>query len=116
MSSSDGKHRPEELGALLKAYLKESGLAKRVEQAEVVPEWPRLVGPKIQAVTKPLFVTPDGTLFVAVITHSWMTELQLMERDLLQAINEPEEPSTGAGSRNRPRIRRLRFQLMRKDP
>lgn len=100
------KKRPEALADLLKAYLKESGLEARVEQAEVIPEWPTLVGARIAAVTHPLFVTPDGTLFVAVTTHAWMNELQLMQRDLLQALN---------AKTNRQPIEKLRFQLLREE-
>ena len=63
------------------------GLAERVSQAGVIPEWPQLVGPQVAAVTQPLCVTADGTLFVAVATNPWMAELSLMERQLLAAIN-----------------------------
>jgi predicted nucleic acid-binding Zn ribbon protein len=75
------------IGAVITDYLKQSGLAERVGQAAVIPEWPRLVGPQVAAVTQPLCVTADGTLFVAVATNPWMAELSLMERQLLAAIN-----------------------------
>jgi predicted nucleic acid-binding Zn ribbon protein len=55
-------------------------------------------------VTTPLLVTSDGTLFVAVTTHAWMTELSLMEPELLRALNA--EPG-------RPPVRKLRWQLAR---
>jgi predicted nucleic acid-binding Zn ribbon protein len=98
------KRHPEQIADVLKAYLKETGLEVRVEQAAVIPEWAGLVGLKIATVTEPLFVTPDATLFVAVQTHAWMTELQLMEPELLRALNSTP---------GRPHIRKLRFQLMR---
>jgi len=101
--SSDRKHRPQQIADVLKAYLQETGLEARVEAATVVPEWPTLVGARIAAVTEPLFVTADGTLFVAARTHAWLSELQLMERDLLRAIN------AAAG---RTPIKKIRFQLM----
>lgn len=102
---ADGRlGRPEQIGELLKAYLKETGLEARVAQTAVIPEWPALVGARIAAVTEPMFVTPDGMLFVAARTNAWMTELQLMEPELLRAIN------AGQG---RPPIRKIRFQLMR---
>lgn len=75
-------------------------------QAAVVPEWAALVGDEIANVTEPLFVTQDGTLFVAVRTHGWMTELQLLEPRLVAALN--------AGCVG-PRVRKLRFQLQRRD-
>lgn len=101
---SDKKRRPEAIGDVLKSYLKESGLEARVEQVAVIPEWAALVGSKIAAVAEPLFITTDATLFIAVRSNPWMTELQLMEPELLRAINAV------AG---RLPVRRLRFQLMR---
>lgn len=97
-------HRPERIGDALGAFLKESGLDERVVQSAVVPEWASLVGGEIAKVTEPLFVTPDGTLFVAVRTNAWMTELQLLEPQLVTALNADSD---------RPRVRRLRFQLLR---
>ena len=67
--------------------LRTAGVADRVSQAGLIPEWPRLVGPQVAAVTEPLRITADGTLFVAVKTNPWMTELSLMEPQLLAAIN-----------------------------
>ena len=84
--------------------LAEAGIADRVEQAAVVPEWASLVGAQIAAVTEPMSVTGDGTLFVAVTTHAWMTELSLMEPELLKAMNSVP---------GRAPIRRLRWLLRR---
>lgn len=98
------KHAPERLSDALSAFLKDAGLDARVVQAAVVPEWAALVGREIAEVTEPLFVTADGTLFVGVKTNPWMTELQLMEPQILVALN---------ANSARPRARRLRFQLLR---
>ena len=49
-------------------------------------------------------ITPDGTLFVAVSSHGWMTELSLMEPQLLRLLNASE---------GRAAIRKIRFQLRR---
>lgn len=96
------KKRPESLGAVLAGWLDDQGLANRVAQAGIIPEWPRLVGPQIASVTDPAFVTADGTLFVHVTTNAWMNELSLMEPELLKALNR----ETG-----RPRVNRIRWQL-----
>ena len=84
--------------------LTRSGIADRVAQANVIPEWSKLVGPQIAKVTEPLSVTPQGTLFVAVTTNAWMTELSLMEPELLRRLNE----RTG-----RLTIKRIRWQIRR---
>jgi predicted nucleic acid-binding Zn ribbon protein len=101
MSGRDSR-RPVRIGDAITSYLRESGLDERVVQAAVVPEWEKLVGREIAMVTEPLFVTLDGTLFVAVRTNAWMTELQLMEPQLVRALNTDAD---------RPRVKRLRFQL-----
>ena len=87
----------------LRSFLKEAGLEGRIEQAAIIPEWAELVGPTIAAVTEPIAVAQDGTLFVAVRTHAWMAELSLMERQLLRELN---------GRSGRPPVARIRWRLM----
>ncbi len=99
---SERKRKPTTLADALGGFLEKSGLAKRVEQATIVEQWPELVGPQIAAVTKALSITPDGTLFVAVASHGWMTELSLMEPQLLRSINVAE---------GRADVRKIRFRL-----
>lgn len=102
--ADDRRKGPERIEDAMRAFLKEAGLEERVVQAAVVPEWRERVGREIAEVTEPLFVTADGTLFVGVKTNPWMSELQLMEPQLVEALNQGAE---------RPRVRRLRFQLLR---
>jgi predicted nucleic acid-binding Zn ribbon protein len=101
---AEKKRKPSPLGDVVTGFLKQSGLEERVDQAAVIPEWASLVGVQIAKVTTPRFVTSDGTLFVAVKNNGWMTELSLMEPQLLRALN-------AEGSRTR--IRKIRLQLMR---
>ncbi len=88
--------RPTAVGEALRSYLAKSGLATRLAQAQVIPDWP------IARVTAPESVTPDGTLFVRVATSPWMTELQLMGPQIMAAINA----GRGAG-----RIKTIRWLL-----
>jgi predicted nucleic acid-binding Zn ribbon protein len=97
-----GHGKPQAVGEALQGYLARSGLGRRLAQAQVIPDWPRLVGPQIAAVTAPDSVTPDGTLFVRVATPMWMTELQLMAPQILAALNA----GRGAG-----RIKAIRWLL-----
>jgi predicted nucleic acid-binding Zn ribbon protein len=94
--------QPQAVGEALRSYLAQSGLGKRLAQAQVIPDWPGLVGPQIAAVTAPESVTPDGTLFVRVATSAWMTELQLMGPQIMAALN------TGRGAA---RIKSIRWLL-----
>ncbi len=100
----NGSDSPERLADLLNQFLKRSGMDARIKQAAVLEEWGTLVGPEIGAVTRALSITDDGTLFVAVRSHAWMSELTMMERELLASINR----ITG----DKP-IHRVRWTLMR---
>lgn len=110
--SGDGKRRREPgkargqswtMEEALKSFLAESGLGARVEQAGIIPEWAELVGPTIARVTEPIAIAQDGTLFVAVRTNAWMSELSLMEPQLLGELNRKS---------GRPPVARIRWRLM----
>jgi predicted nucleic acid-binding Zn ribbon protein len=101
---NDKRRKPVPIAEALTGFLNHRGLSARVEQAEAVVDWPAAVGAQIAAVTTPISITPDGTLFVAVTTNSWMNELSLMEPELLKALNAAEGPA---------RVRIIRFQLRR---
>jgi predicted nucleic acid-binding Zn ribbon protein len=98
------RKKPSALSDVLAGVLRESGIAERVEQARLIPEWPTLVGPQIAAVTEPTSIAADGTMFVRVTTNAWMNELSLMEPELLRALNAKP---------GRPAIHRIRWQLRR---
>jgi predicted nucleic acid-binding Zn ribbon protein len=88
MTDHERKRRtPMAVSDALRGYLTRSGLGPRLAQAQVVAEWPRLVGPQVAAVTRAESVTPDGTLFVRVATSAWRNELQLMMPELMARVN-----------------------------
>ncbi len=98
------RRTPKKLSDVMGDVLGKAGIADRIAQAQVIPEWRSLVGDQIARVTEPLSVTPQGTLFVSVQTNSWMTELSLLEPQLLKRINQ----RTG-----RLQIKRIRWQIQR---
>ena len=104
MTSNPRDKRPQPISAAISKFLEEAGIRDRVAQASVVPEWPTLVGSQIAAVTEPMSVTADGVLFVAVRTHAWMSELSLLEPELLASLNRHGD---------RQAVRKIRWQLMR---
>ena len=101
---SKQKKRPQPVGDAIASFFKSSGLSDRIDQAQIIPEWASLVGAQIASVTHPISITPDGVLFVAVKTHGWMTELSMMEPDLLRALNQ----RTGNS-----KVVRIHWRLMR---
>src|SRR6185437_2177973 len=98
------KGKPQPIGDALTNYLDQSGLAKRVEQAGIIPAWERIVGEQIASVTAPQMISRDGTLFVAVRTNSWMQELSLLEPQILRMLNAHAGELT---------IARIHWRLMR---
>ena len=99
----DGKKkRPESIGSIVAGVLGQRGLADRIKQAAVIPEWASLVGAQIAAVTSPESITATGTLFVRVTTNAWMNELSLLEPELLRSLNADS---------TRPAVRRIRWLL-----
>jgi predicted nucleic acid-binding Zn ribbon protein len=98
--------RPDSIGAIIGTVLKAQGIATRVAQHQVLPEWAAAVGAQIDLVTAPQHVRGDGTLVVAVTTHAWMHELSLLEPQLLARLNSVP---------GRPAIRRIHWQLVRPD-
>jgi predicted nucleic acid-binding Zn ribbon protein len=87
---SPAKKKPSSIADVLAGVLQNTGIAARVEQAGIIPEWAALVGPQIAGVTEPMSITADGTLFVNVTTNAWMNELSMMEPELLRALNAKE--------------------------
>ena len=98
------RKKPASVGDVLAGVLRDSGIAERVEQARLIPEWPSLVGAQIAAVTEPTSIAADGTMFVRVTTNAWMNELSLMEPELLRALNATEGRSP---------VRRIHWLLKR---
>ena len=96
------RNRPTPVGEALQEYLKSSGLEQRLEEAGVLPEWAERVGPAIAAVTEPLRTSAGGVLLVAVRSSAWLSELKLLERDILKRLNE---------GRSKGRIQRIRFVM-----
>lgn len=81
------KRRPEAIGKIVANVIGKSGVAERIEQAGIIPEWRQLVGPQIAAVTSPQSISANGTLFVRVTTNAWANELSLLEPELLTSLN-----------------------------
>ena len=94
--------KAEPLGDTLRRYLDEQGLAKRDGQASALDAWPGVVGPAVAAATRPVVVTSDGTLLVAVKSSAWMNELSFMERELLEALNRANPTAP---------IKKIRWQI-----
>ena len=77
---------PKQVREALQKYLEKAGISEKIEAASVVPEWPNLVGEGIAGVTTPLRVT-NGVLVVGVRSSAWLSELKLMEREIIKRVS-----------------------------
>lgn len=102
MSQGDGGHGPTPLGDALGAFLKKHGLDREVKGQEALGRWDDAVGDRIARVTRPAGVS-RGVLFVEVSSSAWMSELNMMKRDILARLN--------AGREGPDRIDRVVFRL-----
>lgn len=96
--------KPERVHEVLDRVLEQRGFAGRLQQNRVVEQWPELVGDHIANVTRAEVVGPNGVLIVSVKTNAWMSELALLEPEILANINRatPVHP-----------IVKIRWRLMR---
>lgn len=99
-----GTGRPRAIAEALRDLLKVTGLEKDVARAGVLQAWPQLVGTQIAAVTQPRTMSEDGTLVVGVKTNAWMTELSMMERQLIAKLAAAGGPTP---------VRKIRWELLR---
>jgi predicted nucleic acid-binding Zn ribbon protein len=79
--------RPERVGTVVHALLDRIGIRGRVERAATAASWADSVGPHIARVTRATRVR-GRTLFVEVENASWLTELNMMKRSLLEGLNQ----------------------------
>ncbi len=100
----DGSGKPRAIAEALAALLRRTGLDAEVARVGVLEAWPRLVGAQIAGVTQARLMTADGTLVVGVRTHAWMTELSMMERQLVTKLAAAGGPTP---------VQRIRWELMR---
>ena len=84
--SKDSRNQPESLGGLVQTTLARLGIGTRVARAQVIADWPELVGPHIADVARPVRIR-GSTLFVAVESAAWRNELSLMRPQLMRKIN-----------------------------
>jgi predicted nucleic acid-binding Zn ribbon protein len=89
------------IGEALAEFIETTGMEERLAEAAVVPDWADLVGPAIAGVTRPVSVA-RGIMVVAVRSSAWLSELHMMERQILRKLN---------AGRERGRLKRLRFVI-----
>lgn len=70
---------------LLPAILKKIGLARRLEEREILALWEDVVGEEIAARTQAVKFS-RGVLYIQVTHGAWMQELHFMEQEILRKL------------------------------
>ena len=99
--SKGPESRPDRVGELLPKVIAGLGLTREVARQAALTRWDGVVGEKIARVAQPTAVS-KGVLFVRVTSSAWLSELNLMRRDILARLNA----GSGEG-----RIERIVFTL-----
>lgn len=85
--------RPAKVDSVLAGLLEQYGLEKQIERMGVIEIWPDIVGEQLARVTRARAVD-EGALIVEVRSSSWLMELNMMKREILERVNErlPDVP------------------------
>ena len=87
---SSGK--PVLLSQVIQNWLESSNMRTGLAKGRLFQEWKSLVGPRISAISTPIDVR-GKTLLLEVKDPVWRTELSLMQKKILDVINEyPDLP------------------------
>lgn len=93
------------IGEVLTHTLKKSAYLRKISEALIFIEYPRLVGDKIAMVTRPLKFS-HGTLFIGVESPVWSHHLHYLKPDLLKKLNSPLDKKL---------IKDIKFQICKLD-
>jgi len=73
---------PQPLSDIIPGIIKKMGLSQRVKEAEVVKEWPEMVGKAIAKHCQPVSLE-KGVLTVYVDSSPWLNELQRFSKMMI---------------------------------
>jgi len=77
----------EDISSIIKQYLSDSNIGKKLKRYSIFNHWPEIVGSEISSKTRPekLF---KGILYISVASSVWANEMSLMSRKLVKEINK----------------------------
>ena len=78
---------PTRVDTVLTQVLEKHGVRGRVEQLEVLQDWPDIVGDPLSRVTKVRGID-NKTLLIEVKSSAWMMELNMLKDDVLDRVNK----------------------------
>ena len=74
------------LADILKSYIKDKDIAKKINHHRLFNYWTSIVGADISANAKPRLLR-DKVLYISVSNPIWSTELSMMSQEIISKIN-----------------------------
>jgi len=74
------------LGSVIKEYLKESRMERKLAEVEIVNAWPEVLGKIVARATNNIYIK-DGTLFVSLKSSIVRNELFIIRHDIINSLN-----------------------------
>ena len=81
------KSNTQNIGNVIRAYLKEFRLDKPLKERELVRSWETLLGRTVSRATNRIFLK-DGKLFVYLNSSVVRNELYMLQEEIRQKLNE----------------------------
>ena len=79
------KKTPKKLGEIVRSVLSERGYLKQCLEAEIIKNWPDIVGDRLAKVSECADVR-GGVVYVRVFSSSWRNEVSFLKKEILDKI------------------------------
>jgi predicted nucleic acid-binding Zn ribbon protein len=81
------KTETQSLGSVIKEYLKENNIDRKLAEVDIVSSWESIIGKQIARATSSIFIK-DSTLHLHLKSSIVRNELLMMRSDIIRAINQ----------------------------
>ena len=81
------KSQTRKIDSVIREFLSEANLDKKLKEVHIVSEWEALMGKMVAARTKYIYIR-NRTLFVQVTSPVLKNELLMMRNDIIERLNE----------------------------
>ena len=81
------KSNTEKLGALIRNYVRDNQLERKLTEVDIISSWTGLLGKTVASYTQELRIR-NGTLFVKISSPVVRNELLMMKEEIRKRLNE----------------------------
>jgi len=81
------KSNTEKLGALIRNYVRDNQLERKLTEVDIISSWTGLLGKTVASYTQELRIR-NGTLFVKISSPVVRNELFMMKEEIRKRLNE----------------------------